>query len=54
MTQSEHVYAIYCRPEAVGDVVSGWNRNTIERYTVLNFEAASASSFWENQNQPLA
>ena len=54
MTQNEHVYASCCRPEVAGDVISGENVNTIERYALLNFEAASFSSFRENQNQPLA
>ena len=40
MTQIEHAYAIYCRPEVVGDVISGANVETIAGYTVLNFEVA--------------
>ena len=48
MTQNEHVYAICCyRPEVAGDVISGGNVKTIEGYGVLNFEAASISSFLE-------
>ena len=54
MTQNERVYAICCRPEVAGDVVSGENVNTNERYAVLNFEVASFSSFRENQYQPFA
>ena len=52
MAQNEHVYAIFCRPEVAGDVISGGNVKTIEGYVVLNFEAASISSFRANQNQP--
>ena len=54
MTQNEHVYAICCRPEAAGDVISGGNVKTVEGYGVLNFEAVSFSSFRENRNQPFA
>ena len=50
MTQIEHVYAIFCRPEVAGDVVSGGNIKTTEGYAALNFEAASIISFRENQN----
>ena len=52
MIQNEHVYAILCRPETAGDVISGGNVKTVEGYIVLNFEAASISSFSANQNQP--
>ena len=45
MTQNEHVCAIFCRPEVAGDVISSENVTTIEGYFVLNFEAASFSSF---------
>ena len=41
MTQNEHVYAICCRPEVAGDVISGENVKTGKGYTMLNFEAAS-------------
>ena len=34
------------------DVFSGGNVKTIEGYVLLNFEAASVSSFRANQNQP--
>ena len=34
MTQNEHVYAICCRLEVAGDVISGENVN-IEDYAVL-------------------
>ena len=54
MTPNEHVYVICCRPEVAGDVISCENVKTIEVYAALNFEAASISSFWENQNQPFA
>ena len=37
MTQNEHVYA--------ADVISGVNVQTIEGYTVLNFEVDSSSTF---------
>ena len=45
MTQNEQGYAICCRPEVAGDVISGENVKTIEGYAALNFEAASFSSF---------
>ena len=48
MTQNEHGYAICCRSEVAGDVISGDNAKTIEGYAVLNFEAAIISSFREN------
>ena len=54
MTQTEYVYAICCRPEVAGDDNSGENVKTIQRYALLNFEAASFSSFRENHNQPFA
>ena len=54
MTQNERVYATCCQPEVDGDIISGANVKTIEGYAVLNFEADSASSFRENQNQPFA
>ena len=50
----EHVYAICCRPEAAGDVISGGNAKTSEGYAALNFETASFGSFRENQIQPFA
>ena len=52
MTENENVYAIYCRPEVAGDVISGENVKTVESYAVLNFEIASIRSFRENHNQP--
>ena len=52
MAQNEHIYAIFCRPKLAGDVISGGNVKTIEGYVMLNFEAASVSSFRTNQNQP--
>ena len=54
MTQNEHVYAISCRPEVAGDVISGENVSTTEPHALLNFEAASIRSFRENQNKPFA
>ena len=48
MAQTEHVYAICCRPEVAGDVISGANVQTADCYTLLNFEAAIVSSFREN------
>ena len=50
--KNDHVYVICCQPEVAGDVISGENVKTVKRYAVLNFEAGSISSFWENQNQP--
>ena len=44
VTKNEHIYAICCRPEIVGDVISGWNVKTVERYVVVNLEVASSSS----------
>ena len=41
MAQNVHVYAICCRHELVGDVMSGENVTTIEGYVVLNFEVVS-------------
>ena len=52
MTPNEHVYAIGCQPEVVGDVISGENAKTIEGYVVLNLAVASVSSFRANQSQP--
>ena len=54
LTQNERVYAIRCRPEVAGDVISRGNVETVGGYAVLNFEAASFSSFRQNQNQPFA
>ena len=54
MTENEHVYTICCRPLVVGDVISGENIKTTEDCALLNFEAASFSSFLENQNKPFA
>ena len=52
MIQNERVYAIFCRPEVAGDIISSGNVNTIKGYVVLNFETASVSIFRENKNQP--
>ena len=54
MAKNEHVCGICYRPEVAGDVISGVNVKTIEGYALLNVEAASISSFRENQNQPFA
>ena len=43
MAKNEHIYAIFCREEVDGDVVSGENVTTVEGYGVFNFEAASIS-----------
>ena len=51
MTQNEHVYAIWCRPDVAGDVISGQNVKTIEGYAVINVEAASFSSFRDIQKK---
>ena len=37
MTQKLHVYAICCRPEVAGELVSGGNAKTIDGYGVLTF-----------------
>ena len=52
MTQNEDVYAIGCRPEVAGEVISGRNVKTIEGHTALNLEIATISSFREIHNQP--
>ena len=41
MTLNEHVYAICCRPDVAGDVISGENVKSIEGYVVLKFEVDS-------------
>ena len=41
MTQNEHGYAICCRPEIAGEVVSRENVKTLEDYVVLHSEVAS-------------
>ena len=51
MTKNEQVYAIFCRPEVAGDVISGGDAKTIEGYVLFNLEAASKSSFRASQNQ---
>ena len=52
MTENENVYAIFCRPEVAGEVISGGNVKTLMGYVVLNLEAVSFSRFRANQNQP--
>ena len=54
ITQNEHVYAVCCRPEVAGEVISGENVNTTDGCGTLNFEAASLCSFRENQNHLFA
>ena len=54
MTQNEPVWGISFRMEIAGDVIYVANVKTIESYALLNFDAASISSFRENQNQPFA
>ena len=49
MTQNEHAYAICCRTEVAGDVISGENITNVDGCALLNFEAAIISSFRENQ-----
>ena len=44
MTQNEHAYAICCRLEAAGDVISFKNVTTSKRYALLNFEVANWST----------
>ena len=44
-TQNEHDYAIGCRPEVAGDVISSENVKTTEGYALLKLAAASTSSF---------
>ena len=52
MIKNEHVYAIFCRLEVAGDLTSCVNVKTVEGYVMLNFEAASITSYRANQNQP--
>ena len=47
MTENGHIYAICCRAEVAGDVLSGENVKTVDGYAMLNLEAASSSSFRE-------
>ena len=54
MTQNEHIYAIRCRPEVAGDVISGENVQTAKGYALLNFEAPGVTGLRENKNQPFA
>ena len=49
LPKKEHVYAIYCRLEEDGDVVSGENVETTETDAVLNFEVVGLSSFRDIQ-----
>ena len=39
LTQNECVYAICCRPEVAGDIISCGNVKTTEGDVALNFEA---------------
>ena len=50
MTQNEEVYAILCRPEVYGDVISSRIVNTLKGYVAVYFEAASFSGFREFPN----
>ena len=52
MTRNEHVYAIYCRMEVAGDVMSGENVKATDGYAVLNFEAHSISSLTVGPPEP--
>ena len=45
MIHNEHVYAICCRPEVAGEVISSENVRTIDGYAVLNIDVASFNSF---------
>ena len=49
MTQNESIYAICCRPEIVGDIISGEIVKIVERYAMLNLEVASFSTFRDIQ-----
>ena len=51
LTYNENLYAICSRAKVSGDVLSGENAKSSEDYATLNFEAASDSSFRENQKQ---
>ena len=50
MTQNEHVYAICCRQEVPGDVISGRVVKTVEDYVPTYFEVASSSILRENKS----
>ena len=41
MNQNEHVFAICCRPEVAGNVISGLSVKTIDGYSLVNLEIAS-------------
>ena len=45
MTQNDHVYAICCRCEVDGDVVSGQNVNATVGFVVVNLGIANSSYF---------
>ena len=41
----KRAYAIFCRPEVAGDVISSANAKTMKGYAAVSFKAASISSF---------
>ena len=45
MTKNENGYAICCRLEVDGDVISSINVKTIKGYVLVFFEVARASGF---------
>ena len=45
MTPNQHFYAICCRLDVAGDVISSETVKTIEGYVELDFEVASFISF---------
>ena len=48
--QTEYIYAICCRPEVDGDVISGRNVNTVKATLRHIFEDARSSSFGDIKN----
>ena len=44
MTQNEHIYAIYCRPEVDDGSISSENVKTLEGYAVVNLEVVSSTT----------
>ena len=43
MTQTEHVYAICCRPEVDDDVISSEDAETFQEYVYVKLRAVSFS-----------
>ena len=56
MIQNEHAYAICCRPEEAGDVISGENVKNIESYGFSNLKllALVVSEILKTRSPPIA